>query len=296
MPDTRLVSPTDQAAELGAFLMARRQEIDPADLGLPVRSRRRVSGLRREEVAAGASISTDYLARIEQGRRPVTEGVLAALCDVLGLNARQRSYVFQLAGASGTTVEAPPGCGPCAESALTIAQTLIDTMTTAAVIVQNSRYDVVASNALGSAVFAPVLRGTARPNMARFAFLDPAAREFFGDWEWVVDETVAALRIAAADPARRQELTGLVGELAVSSDEFRTRWAAHDVRSNPRRFKTFHHPAVGTLQLSFLALQPLGTELRIYSYIAEPGSASEEALARLAPFPKETNRQASSVR
>jgi len=287
MSQTARVTTADQAAELGSFLMARRQEIDPAALGLPVQGRRRVSGLRREEVAAGASISTDYYARIEQGRRPVTEGVLAAICDVLGLNARQRSYAFQLAGISSTAADDQPGCGP--GTALPLAQTLIDTMTTAAVIVQNRRYDIVATNALGRAVFAPVLHGTARPNMARFAFLDPAARDFFGDWAWTVDETVVSLRVAAADPAHRRELTELVGELAVSSDEFRTRWAATDVRSHPRRFKIFHHPLVGSLQLNFLALQPLGTELRIYSYLAEPGSASEEALTRLAAGSTETN-------
>ena len=278
MGKTGQVPASDRAVELGAFLMARRRAVDPTKLHLPARGRRRVTGLRREEVAEGAFISTDYYARIEQGRRPVTGGVLDAIVDVLGLTASERTYVFQLAGVSP---EGTHDRGAAAGQALSVIQDVVDTMSTAAAPVQNRRYDIVASNALGRALFSPVTTGARRPNMARFTFLDPAAKNFFGDWEWTAAETIASLRLAAADPSQRQELTTLVGELAVGSEDFRTRWAALDVRSSPRHSKTFHHPAAGSIQLNYLAMRPYDSELRIYAYLAEPGTGAADALARL---------------
>jgi transcriptional regulator with XRE-family HTH domain len=169
------------AAELGAFLMARRQEIDPADLGLPETGRRRVKGLRREEVAQHAAISTDYYARIEQGRRPVSESVLDAIAEVLRLTTQQRAYVFNLARSAAVKTDPRTRRSTKRQSVSATVQALIDAMSTAPAVVQNRCFDIVATNALGRALFAPVIEGSTRPNMARFAFLEPSAPDFFDD-------------------------------------------------------------------------------------------------------------------
>jgi transcriptional regulator with XRE-family HTH domain len=273
-----------QAAELGAFLMARRQEIDPADLGLPQTGRRRVKGLRREEVAQQAAISTDYYARIEQGRRPVSENVLDAIAEVLRLTAQQRAYVFNLARSAAVKTDPRTRRGVNRPSVSATVQALIDAMTAAPAVVQNQRFDILATNALGRALLAPVLEGSPRPNMARFAFLDASAPDFLLDWDQIADGTVAALRLQASASSHRRELTDLVGELAVGSDAFRTRWAAHKVRSYPRASKRFNHPIVGALELSFEALELPDTGLTIFAYVAEAGSRSEEQLRLLADW------------
>jgi transcriptional regulator with XRE-family HTH domain len=275
----------DQAAELGAFLMARRREVSPADLGLPdTGQRRRVLGLRREEVAQQAAISTDYYARIEQGRRPVSAGVLHAIAEVLQLTAEQRAYVFDLAQTSAAKADPRARRGAKGQAVSQTVQTLIDAMATAPAVVQNRRFDILATNALGRALFAPVIDGSPRPNMSRFAFLDPSAPDFLPDWESMADDAVAALRLEAARLPRSRELTDLVGELAIGSDAFRTRWAAHDVRSFPRTSKRFDHPVVGALQLNFEVLEIQDTGLTIYAYAADPGSRSEEQLQLLADW------------
>jgi transcriptional regulator with XRE-family HTH domain len=282
-----------QAAELGAFLMARRQEIDPADLGMPETGRRRVSGLRREEVAQQAAISTDYYARIEQGRRPVSASVLHAIAEVLRLTPEQRAYAFNLARAAAVKPDPRARRGIKRQSVSATVQALIDAMTAAPAVVLNGRFDILATNALGRALFAPVIDGSPRPNMARHAFLDPSAPDFLPDWERMADDAVAALRLEAARVPRRRELTDLVGELAVGSDAFRTRWAAHEVRSYPRGAKRFNHPIVGALALSFEVLELPDTGLTIYGYVAEPGSRSEEQLRLLAdwtaPHPEDSD-------
>jgi transcriptional regulator with XRE-family HTH domain len=273
-----------QAAELGAFLMARRQEIDPADLGLPQTGRRRVKGLRREEVAQQAAISTDYYARIEQGRRPVSENVLDAIAEVLRLTPQQRAYVFNLARSAAVKTDPRTRRGVKRPSVSPTVQALIDAMITAPVVVQNRCFDIVATNVLGRALFASAIEGSSRPNMARFAFLEPSAQDFFADWEQIADATVAALRLQASTSPHRRELTDLVGELAVGSDAFRTRWAAHKVRSYGRGSKRFNHPIVGSLELSFEALELPDAGLTLFGYVAEAGSRSEQQLQLLADW------------
>src|SRR3954462_8676806 len=142
-----------QAAELGAFLMAPRQETDPADLGLPDWGRRRVQGLRREEVAQQAAISTDYYARIEQGRRPVSESVLHAIAEALRLTSEQRAYVFNLARAAAVKTDPRARRGAKRQSVPATVQALIDSMVTAPAVVQNRRFDILATNAMGRALF-----------------------------------------------------------------------------------------------------------------------------------------------
>ena len=165
-------------------------------------------------------------------------------------------------------------------------QRLLDAMTGAPTLVRNGRLDVIATNPLGRALLAPAFADPATPtNLARFTFLDPTGRDFFVDWDDVANTTVAILRTEAGrDPADRN-LTDLIGELATRSDEFRTRWAAHDVRLHDHGTKRFHHPVVGDLALTFEELPlPADPGLTMTAYTAEPGTASHDALALLASW------------
>ena len=165
-------------------------------------------------------------------------------------------------------------------------QRLLDAMTGAPTLVRNGRLDVIATNPLGRALLAPAFDNPSTPtNLARFTFIDPQGRDFFVDWDDVANATVAILRTEAGrDPADRN-LTDLVGELATRSDEFRTRWAAHNVRLHDHGTKRFRHPVVGELALTFEELPlPADPGLTMTAYTAEPGSASHDTLALLASW------------
>ena len=272
-----------QAAELGAFLKARRKELSPADVGLPDTPRRRVSGLRREEVALLAAISTDYYARIEQGRRHAPEPVLDAIARVLQLGPDEREYAFELARTTTGRTDAASRPRSSRQQIPAGVRALMDAMVSAPAIVQNGRLDIVGANALGRALYAEVFdRQRRQPNLARFVFLDPRASTFYPDWEIMADTAVAILRVEAGHSPYSKELTDLVGELATRSDEFRRRWAAHHVRSHRRGTKRLHHPVVGDLTLRYEALEiPDSAGLILFGYTAEPGSASEDALKLL---------------
>jgi MmyB-like transcription regulator ligand binding domain len=153
----------------------------------------------------------------------------------------------------------------------------------AAAFLGNTRLDILVANELGRALFSELYAAPARPvNNARFVFLDPRAEAFYGDWERVAGECVAILRWAAGRDPYDRDLSDLVGELATHSEAFRTRWAAHDVRFHDTGVKHFHHPVVGELSLSYNRLDlPADHGLTIFTYVAEPGSRSEEALKLL---------------
>ena len=160
---------------------------------------------------------------------------------------------------------------------------MLDAITGAAAFVGNDRLDLLAANQLGRALFSELYAAPARPvNSARFVFLDPRAETFYDDWERVADWCVATLRWAAGRDPHDRDLSDLVGELATHNEAFRTRWAAHDVRFHNTGVKHFHHPVVGELSLSFNRLDlPADRGLTIFTYAAEPGSRSEEALKLL---------------
>ncbi len=162
-------------------------------------------------------------------------------------------------------------------------------MTTAPAIVRNGRMDIVASNVLGRALYDPVyIQGNDDPgNIARFQFLNPAAHDFHAVWDLAADTTVAIMRLEAGRDPHNRELTDLVGELATRSDEFRTRWAGHNVRLHHTGAKTFVHPAVGELNLSFDAVDLPTDELwglNLTVYTAEPGSATADGITLLASW------------
>jgi transcriptional regulator with XRE-family HTH domain len=277
----------DNRADIRDFLASRRARITPEQAGLlPGGGRRRVPGLRREEVAVLAGVSTDWYIRLEKGHiTGVSEDVLEAVARALQLDEAERTYLFDLARA------ARPSRTPQRRSRAQIpprVQWMLDSMTGSAAFVANGRLDILATNTLGRALHSPLFDGTRRPaNFARFQFLDPRAHDFYQDREGAANVTVALLRAEAGRRPHDTQLRELVGELSTVSEEFRTRWAAHDVRIHHNGSKQFHHPVVGTLDLGYCTLDlPAedGAGLRLTIYTAEPGSPSEDGLKLLASW------------
>ncbi len=159
-------------------------------------------------------------------------------------------------------------------------------MTGVPALVNNGRLDVVAANALARALFAPVFADPARPvNHARFNFLNPRARDFWLDWERAAADSVATLRTEAGRDPYDKALTDLVGELCTRSDDFRVRWAAHDVRLHRTGLKHIHHPVVGDLHLSYEVMElPADPGLALIAFSAEAGSPDDDALKLLASW------------
>jgi hypothetical protein len=165
-------------------------------------------------------------------------------------------------------------------------QRVLDAMSSAPAWVRNGKADVVGTNRLGRALYVPVLDDPVRPaNTARFAFLNPRSRDFYRDWVQTANDMVAILRAEAGRNPYDRGLTDLVGELSTRSDEFRTRWAAHEVRFHRTGVKRLHHPAVGDLDLTYEAMElPSDPGLTLLVYTAEPGSASQDGLDLLASW------------
>jgi transcriptional regulator with XRE-family HTH domain len=230
-----------------------------------------------------AGVSVPYYTRLERGdMNGVSEGVLEALARALELDDAERAHLFDLARAAQPAI-ARPRRRPAKQRVRPEIQWTLDAITGAAAFAGNQRLDLLAANQLGRALFSELYDAPARPvNNARFVFLDPRAETFYGDWERVAGECVAILRWAAGRDPHDRDLSDLVGELATNSDAFRTRWAAHDVRFHNAALKHFHHPVVGELSLSFNRLEfAADPGLALFTYAAEPGSRSAEALKLL---------------
>jgi transcriptional regulator with XRE-family HTH domain len=273
----------DTKKEVREFLTSRRARITPEQAGLVSHGRRRVPGLRREEVAVLAGVSVPYYTRLERGEmNGVSQSVLEALVRALELDDAERAHLFDLARAAQPTGARPPR-RRARQRVRPEVQWTLDAITGAAAFVGNDRLDLLAANQLGRALFSELYAAPARPvNSARFVFLDPRAETFYDDWERVADWCVATLRWAAGRDPHERDLSDLVDELATHSEAFRTRWAAHDVRFHNVGVKHFHHPVVGELSLSLTRLDlPADPGLTIFTYTAEPGSRSEEALRLL---------------
>jgi transcriptional regulator with XRE-family HTH domain len=275
----------DNRAEIREFLASRRAKVTPEQVGLPAGGgKRRVPGLRREEVAVLAGVSTDWYVRLEKGHiNGVSTDVLDAVARALQLDEAERAHLFDLAKA------ARPIRSPRRRHQSRVrpsVQRILDSMVTTPAFVRNGRLDLLAINALGRALFSPAFEDPVRPaNLARFNFLDPRALDFYPDWNKSANTTVALLRTEAGRDPHNKDLADLVGELATRSDEFRVRWAAHDVRLHRSGVKHFHHPVVGTVDLAFEAMDlPADPGLVLTAYTAEPGTPSQDALGLLASW------------
>jgi transcriptional regulator with XRE-family HTH domain len=278
----------DNRTEVREFLTTRRAKITPDQAGVPLYGqRRRVPGLRREEVAQLAGVSTDYYTRLEKGNlRGASDSVLDAVARALQLDDAERAHLLDLARTARAGAARQPRRRTQPQQVRPSLQHLLDAMTAAAAFIRNGRLDILAINPLGRAFYTPLYEVSARPvNLARYCFLDPSAEDFYPDWSDAADTTVALLRTEAGRDPYNRALTDLVGELATRSDAFRTRWAAHDVRLHHTGSKRFRHPLVGDLSVGFNATElPADPGLTLTVYTAEPGSESAEKLALLASW------------
>ncbi|MFC9462323.1 helix-turn-helix transcriptional regulator [Streptomyces sp. NPDC056983] len=280
----------DNRQEVREFLTSRRAKITPEQAGMPSGSRRRVPGLRRSEVAALADVSVEYYAKLERGNLAgVSPAVLEAVARALQLDDAERAHLLQLAQtADGSDALTRPRRRRAKDRwtpHLSLQWTL-DAITAGPAFVRNGRMDLLAANQLARAFYSDVYGSAlSQRYLARFNFLDPVSRRFYPDWGAFADTCVAILRTEAGRNPHDKDLHDLVGELSTLSEEFRTRWGAHDVRHHGTGTKHFHHSAVGELTLAFegleMAAEP-GLTLTIYT--AEPGSASEEGLRLLATW------------
>ncbi len=285
----RTVGGVDNSQEVREFLTSRRAKISPERAGMPAGPRRRVPGLRRSEVAALADLSVEYYAKLERGNLAgASPAVLEALARALQLDDAERAHLLHLAqAADGSDALARPRRRATRQwTAHPALQWMLDAVTGGPAFVRNGRMDLLAANQLARGFYAEVYDHPGHQgNLARFQFLDPASRRFYPDWEQAADITVAILRTEAGRDPHDKDLHDLVGELSTRSDEFRTRWGAHDVRHHGTGTKRFHHPAVGDLTLAYeglhLAAAP-GLTLTVYT--AEPGSPSAQALRLLATW------------
>ena len=268
------------ANSLAAYLRARRAALRPERVGLADDGRRRVPGLRREEVATLAGLSTDYYVRLEQGRadRP-SDAVLTAVARVLQLGGAERAHLFDLARA------ARAARAPSSPAALRPALTaVVAGITESPAVIMTESSDVLAWNALAAELIADFPRLDPRErNMARLLFLDPGARAIHTDWERATRDTVGMMRMAAGRHPRAPELLELIEELTRASAPFRRLWSSHHVHEKSHGRKALRHPVAGDLDLEYESFAVPGSPGHmLVVYTAPAGSASETALHRLA--------------
>jgi transcriptional regulator with XRE-family HTH domain len=280
----------DNRREISEFLTSRRARVRPQDSGLPaLDDRRRVPGLKREEVALLAGVSVDYYARLERGQLGgVSASVLDAIADALKLDEAERQHLRDLADAAAaperklrTRAPKPPSLRPSVRA-------LLDGMTGVPAYVRNARADILLANDLCLALYDGILARDVPFNLARFVFLDGRAHGFFLDWGEVADGTVGSLRAEAGRNPLDKSLTDLIGELTTRSHPFAARWAQHNVRLHRTATKHLHNSVIGDIELTGDALELPGDGLTIIAYTAEPGSAAAEKLAVLSSWRPET--------
>lgn len=275
----------DVQADIREFLVTRRARITPEEAGLPAYGgNRRVSGLRREEVAMLTGVSVDYYVRLERGNLAgASESVLDSLANTLKLDEAERQYLFDLARASGP---APKRRSKPATAVRPAIQQVLDAMADAPAWVRNARHDIIVANPMGRALYAPVFDDPHRPvNTTRFTYLNPAAREFWRDYDRIANDGAAMLRLEAGRNPHDPDLIRLVGELSTQSELFRERWASRDVLYHRSGLKRLHHPIVGDLDLNYESMElPSEPGLVMNVYTAPAGSPTADALRVLASW------------
>nr|WP_246019337.1 helix-turn-helix transcriptional regulator [Saccharothrix australiensis] len=265
-------------SDLGEFLRTRRARVRPGDVGLPGGGRRRVPGLRREELALLAGVSVDYYMRLEQGRTPsVSDSVLDAVARVLGLDETERAHLRNLVRPTSTGLPPPRRVRPGLRR-------LLDRMGDVPAFVIDRYTDLRAWNPLANALY-DFDSAREQPNVARYTFLDERARTFYRDWPEVAADTVAVLRLNAGRHQDDARLAALVGELSVKDETFRVLWARHAVLERTHGTKLIRHPVVGDLDVDYeMLLLPGDPDLQLAVYTAASGSATEERLRLLASW------------
>ncbi|NYI05299.1 helix-turn-helix domain-containing protein [Allostreptomyces psammosilenae] len=297
--------------ELGAFLAVRRAAVAPQEVGLPpVGQPRRVPGLRREEVAQLAGVSVDYYVRLEQGRTAgASDSVLTAIARALRLGPDETTYLLEL-GRRGPDARGGGGAGGADDASVRDAsggsggpggyggsdgshpdgpidpqtRLLLDTIGDASAMVLGRRMDVLAWNAVATALFLDFATvPVEHRNLVRLLFLDPRVRGLYADWACVASTSVALLRMAAGPRVRDPRLAALVAELSAADSDFRRWWARHDVRAMSRGSKRFEHPVAGPLTVRWQGLKVMSApEQTLIVHTAAPDPTSEAALRLLA--------------
>jgi transcriptional regulator with XRE-family HTH domain len=265
--------------DLGEYLRARRGQLRPEQVGLPAGERRRVSGLRREEVAMLAGISPEYYLRLEQGRdlHP-SDQVLSTLAEALQLDADASAYLHTIARPRTAKHRPRP------ETVSPHVVSLINGWPQTAAYVQSRGFTVLAANRLAAALSAHFDVGA---NTMWAAFLSPDMRELYRDWEAMTAKAVAFLRSVVAGHDDDPRITTLIGELSMGSERFRTLWATHDVKVRDEGITKMRHPLVGPLDLRYQKFVLPGSESLLVTYHAEPGGPSEDAFRMLADLTNE---------
>ena len=274
----------NDGTELGRFLRARRTQVTPAEAGLAAGvGVRRTPGLRREEVATLAGVSIDYYTRLERGKetRP-SPSVADALARALRLDADEHEHLRALAARAAHYAPVPPSAP--SRAVRPQLKLLLEALRPGPAYVTSRTLDVLAANPGGLALYAGIGEWPAtQRNIGRYLFLHPAARDLYDNWDYQVRGCVARLRALAGTDPDAPDLAALVGELLLKSPDFARLWERYDVtRRTAAQQKTFHHPQVGTLTLSFQGMQLEGTPgQRLGTYLAEPGTPDHDAMTLL---------------
>lgn len=282
--------PLDQRAELSEFLRTRRARLKPEDVGLPDFGRhRRVPGLRREELAQLAGVSVAYYTRLEQGNgRNVSPEVLGAIARALRLSDAEHAHLTHLAKPKQhkkkQTARPQQVRGALPQ--------LLDTLDGVPAYITGRRSDILVWNRMAAAVFGDWSElPPQQRNWARMVFLKPEYRDLFVEWEQKAIDIVCLLRMDAGCHPDDPQLSALVGELSVKSEDFRRLWATHDVKEKTYGVKRLRHPLVGDLALHYESFRLSDdSEQVLITYHAEPGSASAEALRLLASWGTDATR------
>jgi transcriptional regulator with XRE-family HTH domain len=283
----------DTRAELSEFLRSRRARLGPDEAGVTMfGGRRRVPGLRREELAHLAGVSVDYYVRLEQGRLAnASEAILDAVATALRLDDTERTHLHNLAKPARRRRGAGPGRP---QSIRPAQQWLLAALHTAPAYLLGRRMEILAWNDLACALLAVDLDAlpAEERNMARLVFLDDTARDLWADWQDKARTTVGGLRMHAGAYPHDAQLAALIGDLSVKSTEFRQLWAGHQLWERPHGASHFHHPVVGDLSLAYEALAvPDAPDQVLVTYTAEPGSAAGTALRLLASWTAHSGRE-----
>ncbi len=236
-----------------------------------------------------AGVSADYYTRLERGSLVgASDSVLEALARALQLDDAERDHLFDLARTANSAgvAAAKKRAGTSRQRIKPVIQQVLDAITEAAADVRNERGDIVASNRLGYALYSEIHAETVQPpNVARYTFLNPRARDFFVDWDKAATDVVAVLRATVGRNPYDKPLSDLVGELSTRSDDFRVRWAAHNVRRHTSGSKRMRHPVIGEIELNYQSFELPGEPgLRFNVFTAEPGTHNQQALQFLASW------------